>query len=407
MKFIKLLKQEKSHIISLFIMPIMAALLLGLCAGNPFVENIPFGVVDNDNSTLSRTIVKQLKIHPGLNVNYYADSEAELEQAIKEKKVNGGIVVPKDFGKDVSLMKSPRVLLLADNTNMMIGGNASAYSSTVLGTLNAGGQISVFEGKNMLPSVAKKNISSFSYVERVLYDPQSSYIRNLVYTVIPFAAQLAFVTQFLVPFLIEKKKEFYSIKIRSKEGVGAVFDILARILLLSTVSIISTFIALCMVGKLFGVPLRGDILIYIALMYLLFINLTAIGLVFAAIIDNVGYFLLFYNMINLIILLTAGISYPQFMMPSGLVKAVKCIWPFVHAAVPLKYLNLKGVGLEVILPYIKEGLLYTSFWLPAGIALYSARIALRKHKNKTLLNKKEDINEKLLDTEEKLTFQLN
>lgn len=89
MKFIKLLKEEKSHIISMFVMPIIAAFILGLLTGNPFVENIPFGVVDNDNSTLSRTIVQQLKIHPGLNVNYYADSESELEQLIKEKKSMG------------------------------------------------------------------------------------------------------------------------------------------------------------------------------------------------------------------------------------------------------------------------------------------------------------------------------
>lgn len=406
MKFIKLLKEEKSHIISMFVMPIIAAFILGLLTGNPFVENIPFGVVDNDNSTLSRTIVQQLKIHPGLNVNYYADSESELEQLIKEKKVNGGIVIPKDFGKDVSLIKSPSVLLLIDNTNILIGGNASAYASTVLGTLNAGGQISVLEGKNMVPSVAKETISSFSYVERVLYDPQSSYLRNLIYTVIPFAAQLAFVTQFLVPLLIKKKKEFCDIKIRSKEGLGTIFNIFARILLISTMLVISTFIALCIVGKLFGVPLRGDIYIYIAIMYLLFINLTAIGLFFAAIIDNVGYFLLFYNMVNLIIMMTSCIAYPEFMIPSGLVKTIKCIWPFVHASVPLKYLNLKGVGWDALFPYIRNGLLYTLFWLPVGLAVYAARITFTKHKNKKLKHK-EDLNEKTLDNKDELKLQLN
>ncbi len=406
MKIIKFLKEEKSHIIALLMMPIMAAIVLGLVAGKPFVENIPFGIVDNDNSTLSRTIVQQLKLHPGLNVNYYSESEAELEQAIIEKKVSGGIVIPKNFAKDARLMKSPRVLIFADNTNLMVGGNVVAYCSTVLGTLNASAQISVFEGKNMLPSVTKSTISSFSYVDRILYDPQSSYIRNLGYAVIPFAAQLAFITQFVIPLLIEKKKEFYFIKIRSKEGAAAVFDIVARVLFISTVGVISTFIALCIQGKFFGIPLRGNILIYIGLMYLFFINLTAISLFCAAIVDNVGHFLLFFNMVNLVIIMTAGISYPNFVMPSELVKAVKCIWPFAHAAVPLKYLNLKGVGLEVLLPYIKNGLLYTAFWFPVGIAAYSARIFIKKRTNNTL-HPKEDFNNELPGAKEDLEFQLN
>jgi ABC-2 type transport system permease protein len=141
-------------------------------------------------------------------------------------------------------------------------------------------------------------------------------------------------------------------------------------------------------------------------MYLLFVNLTAIGLFLAAFVDNIGHFLLFFNMLNLVIMMTAGISYPNFVMPSGLVNAVKCIWPFTHAAIPLKYLNLKGVGLESLLPYIKDGLLYTAFWLPVGIAMYSARILLKKHKN-NMFNQKEASKDNLIDIKEDLKLQLD
>lgn len=385
MRFVKLLKQESSLIIKFILSPIIGALLVGYVFSNPFIENIPFGVVDNDNSTLSRTIVEQLKMHPGLKVNYYSDSEYELEEAIKNKKINGGIIIPKNFGKDVSLTKSPSALILIDGTNMVIAGNALGYSSAVLGTLNAGVQMRVFEGRNMLPYVTNQTISSFSYVNRVLYDPQSSYFRNLMYTIIPFSVQALFLMQFLVPLLIEKKKELSSIKIRSKAGMAAILDIVAKVLIISTVSVISTFIALCILKKLYSLPLRGDILIYIVLMYLLLINLTAVGLIFASIVDNCGYFMMFYNMANLVIMLTCGVTYAQYMMPSGMPQIIKNIWPFLNVAVPLKFLNLKGVGWDIILPYIKDGLKYTLFWMPVGIALFSAKIVLLKTKKKLLL----------------------
>lgn len=388
MKFSRLLKEEKQNIISFILGPIIGILLVSFVYSKVFVENIPFGVVDLDNSSLSRSIIQQLKNHPGLKVNYYTDSEAELENAIKKKQVNGGIVIPEDFSKNLSLKKSPNALILVDGTNMLIGGNALGYSSAVLGTLSAGIQLNVLQGNNLLPATAKSVLGTFSYVERTLYDPQSSYIRNLAYTVVPFSIQMTFLTQFLVPLLIEKKKALSTIKIRSKEGMKNICNILARILLISTIAIISSFIALCIIGKKYSLPLRGDILIYVVLMCLFLINLTAVGLVFSSFINNNVYFFQFYLMSNLVIMMSCGVTYPEYMMPTGFYQIVKAIWPFIHVAIPLKYLNLKGVGWDVIFPYINSGLKYTLFWLPVGLVLYSASII--RNKNGNLLNNKHD-----------------
>lgn len=90
MKFLRLLNEEKKNIISFFAAPIIGILLVSFVYSKVFVENIPFGVVDLDNSSLSRNIVQQLKNHPGLKISYYTDSEVELENAIKKKQVNGG-----------------------------------------------------------------------------------------------------------------------------------------------------------------------------------------------------------------------------------------------------------------------------------------------------------------------------
>ncbi len=73
-----------------------------------FILNIPFGVVDHDNSSLSRKIVQQLDTHPGINVKYYTDSEEQLADAIKVRTVNGGIVIPKGFHQDILEKKVPR-----------------------------------------------------------------------------------------------------------------------------------------------------------------------------------------------------------------------------------------------------------------------------------------------------------
>lgn len=383
----KILKEERSSLLKTIILTIIATLIFGYAMSNPYIEHLPFGVVDRDNSHLSRTIVQQLKISPGLNVNYYANSDTELEKAIKDRRVNGGIIIPKHFEKDVSLAKSPNALLIIDGTDLPILANILSYASQVLGTINAGAQINILQGNGMVPYLSKQTALNFSYVERVLYEPQSSYLRYLIYTLIPLVNQGFFVPVLLVPALMKKKEQFANIKMRSKEGVKAVLGLTGRLFLYSTICIIVIFTCLCIVDKLFCVPLRGDILIYIVLMSLFFINLTAMGLVLTSFMDNLGHFVLFFNLINIVIFLTCGIIMPDYLLPSGMPEILNSLWPFRHMTVALKMLNLKGLGWDLILPYLGNELRFGAFWLPVGLALYSFKIGFMKYKNSKLLQK--------------------
>jgi len=364
MRVLRFITRDKKSIIALSLINIITVIFLCSIFSKIYVENIPFGIVDMDNSSLSRNIIQQLKNSPGLNVNYYADSDAELEQAIKEKRVSGGIVIPKNFNKDAIKMKSPSLALLIDETNMVVGNNIYAYGSAAIGTVNAGFQLKVFQGKNMLPDIAKKTITSFSYGERILYEPQLSYMRYLMYTLVPYLIQGTFLMTFLVPMLIKNRRQLNILNIRSKESLRNMLVIFARILMIIAVTIISSFIALCILGKYFNLPLRGNILEYFALMFIFLIDITAMGFLFAAFIDKMIYFIQFFSMINLITFLTSGVPFPEYMMPEGLSRIIKSLWPFMNVALQFKCLNLKGIGWDIILPSLKYGLLFALAWFP-------------------------------------------
>lgn len=382
MRVLRFIARDKKSIISFSLVHIIIVVFVCSIFSEIYVENIPFGIVDMDNSSLSRTLIQQFKNSPGLNINFYADSENDLEQAIKEKRVSGGVIIPKDFNKDVVKMKAPSIGLIIDESNLVVGNNIYAYGSNVIGNVNAGIQLKVFEGKNILPNTAKKAISSFSYGERILYETQLSYMRYLIYTLIPYLIQGNFLLTFLVPTLIKNREKLNLINIRSEEGVRNIVVLFARILMMITVTILSSFIGLCILDKYFGLPLRGNVLEYFALMFIFLIDITAMGFFFAALIDNIIYFVQFFSMINIITFLTSGVPFPEYMMPDRLVGIIKCLWPFMNVALQLKCLNLKGIGWDIILPYIKNGILYSLVWLPIGIGVYLARIKLYKYKNK-------------------------
>lgn len=73
-------------------------------------------------------------------------------------------------------------------------------------------------------------------------------------------------------------------------------------------------------------------------------------------------------------MLTAGYIWPEYMMPPGFFNVVKKAWPLVYFINPLKTINIKGVDLNAIAPYVHGGIYYALFWLPVGIGLYLFKI---------------------------------
>lgn len=380
MNISKILKEEFARVISVLITLLVPLILISYAYKLVYINDIPYGICNNDDSALSRNIVSQIENHPGLNVIYYTDSQEDLQKAIQEKKITAGMIIPKDFGNDVSLRKSPSVLFLIDDTNMMIGGNALSYAGTVIGTLNAGVQMKMMQGYNMYATNITSTMGTFSYVERLLYDPTGSYIRNIMYTLIPLVLQMTFITKFIIPLLNEKKKELTSVNIKSRETVYIILDIILRIIIMSIGCVAASFIVLLIGRKMFFLPLRGDIFIYAGIMCTFLFSLIGISFFISAIVDNTALFLQGYLMFNSAFVLLSGVTYPLYMMPKKLVAFVKMFLPLVHVAIPLKFLNLKGAGWDAAIPGIYGSLRFGIIWLIIGIISFTIKIIIMKKK---------------------------
>ncbi|WML36777.1 ABC transporter permease [Clostridium sp. OS1-26] len=220
------------NILLLVLGPMIIAIIFGLVFSKVFVENIPMGILDMDNSSISRDITKQFKETSKFNVCYFPQSEEELNEAIKTKKINVGLIIPKNFSNDAVMTKAPKTLLLVDETNLVIGNTAIGYGSQILNTINAGVQLKVLEANNVAPYSAQKSIASLSFTERMLYEPQLSYMRYLLYALIGLAIQQIYIGA-LAPALIEEKLNMVKIKLRSKEGVKKLIKICSKILVFS------------------------------------------------------------------------------------------------------------------------------------------------------------------------------
>lgn len=384
-ELIKITVAKIKNVAILVLLPIFFTLVFSLVFSKVFVEQIPFGVLDLDNSSTSRTIVRQFEDHPGFNVTYHAGSYDDINEKIKSEKIQAAIIIPKNFGKDVLEMKAPKTILLINETNIVIGNNALSYGSAILNTLNAKIQLNVLQGNNMMPYLAQQSVSSLSFTERILYDPQLCYGKYLIYGLIAILIQQTYLAV-VTPILITEKSNLVKIKLRSKKGIKKIAVVCLRILLSILFAYVGFSLCLYCAGKYFNMPLRGTLINYFRIMTILIMDLTGVAFILSFIFNKVPDFNRFSMCLSVPTFLTAGYSWPGYMMPGGFSGIVETLWPVIYSADPLRVISLKGSNMDFLRPYIQQGIHYALVWIPVGILLYFVKIIVLKYMYKKFLN---------------------
>jgi ABC-2 type transport system permease protein len=231
--------------------------------------------------------------------------------------------------------------------------------------------LNVLEGKNMLPSPSNTAIKAYSIVERVLYEPQLSYLRYVIYFVMPYVVQTMILTKFFVPLLLEERAYLIDPKRKPKERRERIVQLVIRIGIAIVLASLGAFLGMHAANKIYDIPMRADLLEYIALIGLFMMNLVAMSLIIARFFKDYVLFLEIYTIISIIILMTSGSAWPQYMMPPIIANAAQILWPFAHVVAPLKMLCLKDSGWSTLMPYLQKELLFTLFWMPVGIGVYA------------------------------------
>ena len=363
------LKKDHIAIQMLLLASLLLPCLFCWLLGNLYVENIPLGVVDLDNSSFSRQIIRGLEDHPGFTVQYVEDQKT-LKQQIYAKQLNGGMVIPKDFYRDLQAKHPQELLTIIDGTNTLIANNIMGYVSTVTGTYGAGVMLSILEANGMPVETAMHTYNTFQYVERILYDPYMSYLSYLIYFIMPYLIQMTVVCIFALPMfsafhqeIVEQGKSAITKKKLLEQAVRCGYIYL--------ISALASWVGLCLADYFFGLPIRGTMVNYFLLLGAFTLALYAASMMLATFIrpKHCLYFFETLLCLGIVLIMTNGAVWLPYLMQEGLFNIVRFIWPFAHVALPFKYLNMKGAGMEILAPALIDCLQYALFWTVIAIAL--------------------------------------
>lgn len=138
-------------------LPLFTLFFMATIFGNGQMENIPIGIVDQDNTATSRVIVRNISAVPTFKVTRHYVNEAAARKAVQKKEIYGYLSIPSQFeqnaitGKDATLSYYYHYALLS------VGGELMAAFETSLAPVS----LSPIVLKAMALGVDKKQITTF------------------------------------------------------------------------------------------------------------------------------------------------------------------------------------------------------------------------------------------------------
>lgn len=105
----------------LFWIPLLLAATLWGIFSVGIAHNLPIGVIDNDNSSVSRALIRNYNASPTLAVVNHFNSKERASTALKEGSIYALVIIPHELKKNTVLGKSPQVTVFYNSQFILIG----------------------------------------------------------------------------------------------------------------------------------------------------------------------------------------------------------------------------------------------------------------------------------------------
>ena len=328
-----------------FVAGLIYPLLYNVVYLNGIVSDTPIAVVDNADCADSHRFIREIDATREVSVAYKCVNMAEAEKLMQERKVNGIVLFPSDFGERLARMETATFSVYADMSSFLHYQNALMATNFVM--LHEIGQIQM--DRYSLLGMTDQEISQS--VKPLGYDDNNPFNRAFNYSFFLISAILMIIIQqtlfygmsLLVGTQREKNHSFASLPDRL-HGHGVVRVVLGRggayWLLYLGIGMYIAFI----VPAIFGIPQRGQFQDILAMLLFFITDCVFFSMTMSSVVTRrESVFLLFLVMSPICLFLT-GCSWPTIAFPKFW-KLFSYIFPSTFGV--QAYMNLSTAGGDI------------------------------------------------------------
>ncbi|MDR1244029.1 MAG: ABC transporter permease [Endomicrobium sp.] len=172
---LKFITKSKLYIFALIVFPILDIVFLGGIYISQTLNKLPIAVIDNDNSKVSKNIVRYFNASPDMRATNRVSNVYELQDLFNKQDSVLGLYIPKNFQKDIKKQKSPSVTVFINASNYISGNIVDSASIAILSIINAGIKSSMLTKNGIYKQQTKDLLQPVRVDNEKLFNPSLNY----------------------------------------------------------------------------------------------------------------------------------------------------------------------------------------------------------------------------------------
>lgn len=365
------------YLFTTLIGPLVAfiVLLSVFSAGVP--RNLPVGVVDLDNTNLSRKIGMWINATPEAEITGHFTDQSQAYQQMKEGKLDAVVIIPEGTEKNILKGQRETVRVFINNVNILKGGYLQKGIYKAMATLSAGIKLQVAMKSGLSEDQAMARIQPVRLQQHVLFNPFGNYSYFLLSALLPL--MIVVFTLLSGVFAVGSEvKEGSGPEWLEHSGGSLIVALAGKLAPYTFLLFVDCMVMNAILFVQMGTPLAGSFTLLLISELFLIMTYQMLAVFLVAVTANLRLALSLASAYSMMALTFSGLTFPQFGMPVA-ARLFSWIFPFtywtkifisqamrgeaiIHALVPLA-LFLPFILLAVVfLPLMKRLLKEEKYW---------------------------------------------
>ena len=204
---------DKGILLMLIIAPIIYGFFYPWPYSSEVVNHVPVGIIDQDNSNLSRTIIRYASASPSLDTEQLINEQAAKE-ALWSNQIAGYMIIPAGLEQQVLSGKQAHVSVLGNGGYFILNKNLQLGFSKAVGTVSAGIKVRKSIAKGTYAPTAAQKTQAVPLQIMPLYNQTEGYGAYVVpaVSVIILQQTLLMATAMLIGTWYEQRRHAASIR---------------------------------------------------------------------------------------------------------------------------------------------------------------------------------------------------
>jgi len=354
-EFYHIFRDYRSMII-MFGIPVIQILLFGFAISNE-IKNAPVAILDHSKDYVTQQITNKILSSGFFTLGKVLSSEAETRDIFRKGEVKEVIIFEKDFARNLENDRQAHIQLIADASDPNTGNLIVNYTKAIINDY----QQEYFKGMALPVEVTMES--------QMLYNPGLKSVYMFVPGIITILLML--ISAMMTSISIAREKELGTMEVLLVSPLKPYQIVTGKVLPYVILSFLNAITILVMSYFIFGMPIKGSLLLLLGESILFIIMALSLG-IFISTVSNSQQVAMMLSMVGLMLptILLSGFIFPIENMPL-ILQWLSNLMPPRWFIIILKAIMLKGLGL---------GYIWSETLIIAGMALFFMALSVKKFK---------------------------